>query len=35
MDSSAYGTHALRRTKAAIRKTGNLHAVQVLLEMAT
>jgi integrase len=37
MDSSAYGTHSLRRTKAAqvYRKTGNLRAVQLLLEMAT
>ena len=33
MDSSAYGTHSLRRTKAAqiYRKTGNLRAVQLLL----
>ena len=33
MDSSAYGTHSLRRTKAAqiYRKTGNLGAVQLLL----
>jgi len=37
MDSSAYGTHSLRRTKAAqiYRKTGNLRAVQLLLGMAT
>jgi site-specific recombinase XerD len=37
MDSSAYGTHSMRRTKAAqiYRKTGNLRAVQLLLEMAT
>ena len=37
MDSTAYGTHSLRRTKAAqiYRKTGNLRAVQLLLEMAT
>ena len=33
MDSSAYGTHSIRRTKAAqiYRKTGNLRAVQLLL----
>jgi integrase len=33
MDSTAYGTHHLRRTKAAqiYRKTGNLRAVQLLL----
>ena len=33
MDSSAYGTHSMRRTKAAQihRKTGNLRAVQLLL----
>jgi site-specific recombinase XerC len=33
MDSTAYGTHSLRRTKAAqiCRKTGNLRAVQLLL----
>jgi site-specific recombinase XerC len=33
MDSAAYGTHSLRRTKAAqiYRKTGNLRAVQLLL----
>ena len=33
MDSCAYGTHSLRRTKAAqiYRKTGNLRAVQLLL----
>jgi integrase len=33
MDSSAYGTHSMRRTKAAqiYRKTGNLRAVQLLL----
>ena len=32
MDSSAYGTHSMRRTKAAqiYRKTGNLRAVQLL-----
>jgi len=34
MDASAYGTHSMRRTKAAqiYRKTGNLRAVQLLLE---
>lgn len=33
LDSSAYGTHTMRRTKAAqiYRKTGNLRAVQLLL----
>ena len=33
LDSSAYGTHSLRRTKAAqiYRKTGNLRAVRLLL----
>jgi integrase len=33
MDSNAYGTHSMRRTKAAqiYRKTGNLRAVQLLL----
>jgi integrase len=33
LDSSAYGTHSLRRTKAAqiYKKTGNLRAVQLLL----
>ena len=33
MDSTALGTHSLRRTKAAqiYRKTGNLRAVQLLL----
>ena len=33
MDSSAYGTHSMRHTKAAqiYRKTGNLRAVQLLL----
>jgi integrase len=32
-DSTAYGTHSMRRTKAAqiYRKTGNLRAVQLLL----
>ena len=33
MESTAHGTHSLRRTKAAqiYRKTGNLRAVQLLL----
>jgi hypothetical protein len=33
LDSSVYGTHSLRRTKAAqiYKKTGNLRAVQLLL----
>jgi len=33
LDTSGYGTHSLRRTKAALiyRKTGNLRAVQLLL----
>ena len=33
LDPAAYGTHSLRRTKAAqiYRKTGNLRAVQLLL----
>jgi site-specific recombinase XerD len=33
LDSSAYGTHSMRRTKAAqiYRKTGSLQAVQLLL----
>ena len=33
LDSSAYGTHSMRRTKAAqiYRKIGNLRAVQLLL----
>ena len=33
LDATAYGTHSLRRTKAAqiYRKTGNLRAVQLLL----
>ena len=33
LDSTAYGTHTMRRTKAAqiYRKTGNLRAVQLLL----
>jgi len=33
LESSSYGTHSMRRTKAAqiYRKTGNLRAVQLLL----
>ena len=33
LDSTGYGTHSMRRTKAAqiYRKTGNLRAVQLLL----
>lgn len=33
LDASAYGTHSIRRTKAALiyKKTGNLRAVQLLL----
>lgn len=33
LDDTAYGTHSMRRTKAAqiYRKTGNLRAVQILL----
>jgi integrase len=33
LDDSAYGTHSMRRTKAALiyKKTGNLRAVQLLL----
>jgi site-specific recombinase XerD len=33
LDSSAYGTHSMRRTRAAqiYRKTGNLRAIQLLL----
>ena len=33
LDTSAYGTHSMRRTKAAqiYKKTGNLRAVQLLL----
>ena len=33
LDPSGYGTHSLRRTKAALiyRKTGNLRAIQLLL----
>jgi integrase len=33
LEPSAFGTHSMRRTKAALiyRKTGNLRAVQLLL----
>jgi integrase len=33
LEASAYGTHSMRRTKAALiyKKTGNLRAVQILL----
>ena len=33
LDSNAYGTHSIRRTKVAqiYQKTGNLRAVQLLL----
>ena len=33
LDAEAFGTHSLRRTKAALiyRRTGNLRAVQLLL----
>ena len=33
LDASAYGTHSMRRTKAALiyRRTKNLRAVQLLL----
>nr|WP_217357264.1 tyrosine-type recombinase/integrase [Ruegeria atlantica] len=33
LEASAYGTHSLRRTKVTqiYKKTGNLHAVQLLL----
>jgi integrase len=33
LDQKKYGTHSLRRTKAALiyKKTGNLRAVQLLL----
>lgn len=33
LEASAYGTHSMRRTKAAqiYKKTGNLRAVQLLL----
>jgi len=33
LDTSAFGTHSMRRTKAAqiYKKTGNLRAVQLLL----
>ncbi len=36
LEPSAYGTHSMRRTKVAqiYRKTGNLHAVQLLLGQA-
>lgn len=34
LEPSAYGTHSMRRTKVAqiYRKTGNLRAVQLLLD---
>jgi len=37
LDPRLYGTHSLRRTKATLiyRRTGNLRAVQLLLERAT
>jgi integrase len=37
LESASYGTHSMRRTKAAqiYRKTGNLRAVQLLLGTAT
>src|SRR5215467_64584 len=37
LDSSAYGTHSMRRTKATLiyRRTGNLRAVQLLFETTT
>ena len=37
LDPSNYGTHSLRRTKATLiyKKTGNLRAVQLLLETTT
>jgi integrase len=37
LEPSAYGTHSMRRTKAALiyRKTGNLRAVQLLLGHTT
>jgi integrase len=37
LNSSAYGTHSMRRTKAAqiYKETGNLRAVQLLLGTAT
>jgi site-specific recombinase XerC len=33
LETNAYGTHSMRRTKAAqiYKKTGNLRAVQILL----
>jgi site-specific recombinase XerD len=36
LESASYGTHSMRRTKAAqiYRKTGNLRAVQLLLGYA-
>jgi site-specific recombinase XerC len=36
LDTSAFGTHSMRRTKAAqiYKKTGNLRAVQLLLGQA-
>jgi site-specific recombinase XerC len=37
LDPAAYGTHSIRRTKPSLiyRRTKNLRAVQLLLEMAT
>jgi site-specific recombinase XerC len=37
LEVGSYGTHSLRRTKAALiyKKTGNLRAVQLLLGRAT
>ena len=37
LEAASYGTHSMRRTKAALiyRKTGNLRVVQLLLGMAT
>jgi hypothetical protein len=37
LDSKLFGTHSLRRTKPTLiyRRTGNLRAVQLLLETAT
>jgi len=37
LDKSEYGTHSMRRTKAALiyKATGNLRAIQILLGMAT
>jgi site-specific recombinase XerD len=36
LESSAYGTHSMRRTKAVLiyKKTGDLRAVQLLLSHA-